>query len=184
MIVRLEDYKVVVGADKQIIIPGSPGELKVWIGSSKFTPNFDIEKNVVEKSIPSMSDTAKITPFTPGIDTEPKESFCEKIDPTGSEVRFQLKPLSVGIFKVGADVALYESADCSGIPIPKTSETIQVEVNVSPMSEIHHNESEIVSNTIKKLMVYWDKFIGLFLALIFFLVGKKLFKWFGFKSNE
>ena len=181
---NLESYSVVVSADKEIRIPGPPGEMRVWIGSPTHKPTTAAGMHSGETVIPALSNTAKITPFAPGMEVVPKESVCERIDPTGSEVRFQLKPAAKGTYKVGADVALYVSSDCSGLPIPKATSTIQVEVSVNTMVKIEQHGDEIAAETWKGFLAFWGKVVALIFALLLFLIRKRLFKWFGFKPKD
>lgn len=181
---KLENYSVVLAADRQIKIPGPPGEMRVWIGNPRFKPTITGNMQSGESNLPALSDTAKITPFTPGMEVLPKESVCEKIDPTGSEVRFQLKPSAKGTYKVGADVALYSSSDCSGRPIPKTTSTIQVEVTVDTIAEIEQRGDEVAAETWKAFLEFWGKVIALIFALLLFLLRKRLFRLFKFKPKD
>lgn len=181
---KLKDYAVVVAADKRINIPGPPGEMRVWIGTPHFRPATAEGMRSGETIIPALSDTAKITPFTPGIEVVPKESICEKIDPTGSEVRFQLKPLTKGTFRVGADVALYASNDCSGRPIPKTTSTVEVEVAVDVIAKIEQHGDEVAGETWKAFLAFWGKVVALLFALLLFLLRRHLYRWFGFKPKD
>ncbi len=181
---NLDSYSVIVAADSEITIPGPPGEMTVWIGSEAAEPEFAPDKSVGQKDIPALSDTAKVTPYTPGIEVEPKESICEKIVPSGSEVRFQLKPSEAGSFNIGADVALYPSDDCSGTPIPKTAASVQVNVVVNRLKIIERGRDEIVAETWKGVLGFWKEFIALISALVLFLIRKKLYKWFGFKPGK
>jgi len=181
---NLESYSVVVSADKEIRIPGPPGEMRVWIGSPTHKPTTAAGMHSGETVIPALSNTAKITPFAPGMEVVPKESVCERIDPTGSEVRFQLKPATKGTYKVGADVALYVSSNCSGLPIPKATSTIQVEVSVNTMAKIEQHGVEIAAETWKGFLAFWGKVVALIFALLLFLIRKRLFQWFGFKPKD
>ena len=181
---KLESYSVVVSADKEIRIPGPPGEMRVWIGSPPHQPMTPAGMHSGTTVIPALSNTARITPFAPGMEVVPKESVCERIDPTGSEVRFQLKPATKGTYKVGADVALYVSSDCSGLPIPKATSTIQVEVSVNTMAKIEQHGDEIAAETWKGFLAFWGKVVAFIFALLLFLIRKRLFQWFGFKPKD
>lgn len=180
----LDSYSVIVAADSEIAIPGPPGEMTVWIGSQTAEPQFAPDKRVGQKDIPALSDTAKVTPYTPGIEVEPKESICEKVVPSGSEVRFQLLPSTTGTFKIGADVALYPSEDCTGTPIPKTTASVKVKVVVNTLKKIEQGRDEIVAETWQGILGFWKEFIGLIAAVLLFLVRKKLYKWFGYNPDK
>lgn len=181
---KLENYSVVVAADRQIKVPGPPGEMRVWIGNPLIKPLITGDMHSGETILPALSDTAKITPFTPGMEVLPKESVCEKIHPTGSEVRFQLKPSAKGTYKVGADVALYTTSDCSGRPIPKATSTVQVEVTVDMIAKIEQHGDEVAAETWKAFLEFWGKVAALIFALFLFLLRKRLFKLFGIKQDE
>lgn len=176
----LDDYAVVVSAEETIRKPGRPGEMRVWIGDPQFKPATPVGMRSGETAIPAKSDTAKVTPFAPGIEVEPKESVCERIDPGGSEVRFQLKPVEKGVFKVGADVALYDSADCSGAPIPRTAATVRVEVVVDVPAVVGSRVLELLTVAWEAFLKFWGEAVALFFALLLFLLRKRLAKWFGF----
>lgn len=177
----LDDYAVMVSADETIRKPGHPGEMRVWIGDPQFKPATPVGMRSGETAIPAKSNTAKVTPFAPGIEVEPKESVCERIDPGGSEVRFQLKPVEKGVFKVGADVALYDSDDCSGAPIPKTAATVQVQVVVDVPAAVDNGVLEMLEVLWEAFLKFWGEAVALFFALLLFLLRKRLAKWFGFK---
>lgn len=177
-------YTVVVAADEKIRKPGKPGEMRVWIGDPQFKPVTAAGMRSGETAIPALGDTAKVTPFAPGIEVEPKESVCERIDPSGSEVRFQLNPVEKGVFKVGADVALYASPDCSGAPIPKTAATVQVEVAVDVPVVIETGLGQLLNELWEGFLKFWGEVVALFFALLLFLLRKRLAERFGFKPAE
>jgi hypothetical protein len=178
------DYKVVLGADASIKMPGPPGELRIWIGDPNVDPNLPRHMTRAEGIIPGIGQTAKVTPFAPAFEIDPAESICMGIDPTGSVVRFRLKPTKIGTFDVGADVKLFNSKDCSGTPVPKATETLQVQVIV--------DSDEIFQERTKQLGdVFWDKFLDFwsvalatFFALLLFLIRGRFKKWFSFESDK
>lgn len=111
-------------------------------------------------------------------------SVCEKIDPSGSEVRFKLIPINPGNFIVGANVELYNSKDCSGTPVPKSAESVEVKVVVNKPAIINDSEGELVRVAWHAFLNFWDKVLLLIFGLILFLIRKKLFKWSGFQDKE
>ena len=115
-----------LGADPHLTLPGTPGELRVWIGSPNADPKLPIDMAQAERVLPAIGKTAKVTPFAPTFELEPKESVCMAIHPTGSNTRFKLIPTKIGIFNVGADVQLFNQPDCRGAPIPKWTDTLQL----------------------------------------------------------
>jgi len=174
-------YKVELGADELIRMPGLPGELRVWIGRPDYDPDFPGSMVTAKGTLPAVGVTARITPFAPTFEVEPKESICMKIHPTGSEVRFKLKPTQKGIFNVGADVYLYESDDCSGPAIPKATTALRVEVKVDHVSVIVLHIKKLWEVFWEKLLEFWTAVIALFFALLLFLIRGRLKKWFGYK---
>lgn len=181
---NLESYSVTVSANKQLEIPGPPGELRVWIGISSKAPGVQQGMTAETKELEAVGETARVTPFTLGIGVEPKVSVCEKIDPSGSEVRFKLIPIKSGAFTVGANVELYDSGDCSGIPVPKSAKSVEVKVSVDEVSVIKQAIVELVEAAWNAFLTFWDKLLLIIFALLLFLIRKKLFKWFGFKGDE
>ena len=180
----LENYSVTVSANKQLEIPGPPGELRVWIGISSNAPGVQPGMTAKTKELGAVGETARVTPFSLGIDVEPKVSICEKIDPSGSEVRFKLIPSKTGVFIVGANVELYDSGDCSGIPVPKSAKSVEVKVTVDEFNVIKQAIFELVETAWKAFLTFWDKFLLLIFALLLFLIRKKLLKWFRFKADK
>lgn len=180
----LEQYSVVVSADEEIRLPGPPGELKVWIGNPAFKPAADQGMRAGETLIAALSTTAKVTPFAPGMQVEPAESSCLQIDPSGSAVRFKLIPPGKGSYKVGADVALYKSNDCSGLAIPKTAASIQINVTVNNAAIIDQHKDELVDATWDSFLGLWGKILALVSAAVLFLLRKQLSKWFGFTAKD
>jgi hypothetical protein len=180
----MDDYKVVLGADARIKLPGPPGELRIWIGNPRVDPNLPSDMTRAEGAIPAIGQTAKVLPFAPAFEIDPAESICMAIDPTGSVVRFRLKPTKIGTFNVGADVKLFNSPNCSGTPVPKTTETLQVQVIV--------DSDEVFQERTKQLgKIFWDKFLefwgfslALFFALFLFLIKGRLKKWFSFENDK
>ena len=181
---RLENYSVTVAANQQLEIPGNPGELRVWIGHSANAPITQLGMATQTKPLEVVGETARVTPFTLGIDVEPKESECEKIDPSGSEVRFKLKPRKAGSFTVGADVELYGSKDCSGPPVPKSAKSVEVTVRVNEVGAVTDGIVELADAAWKAFLTFWDKVLLLIFSLFLFLIRKKLAEWFGFKGKE
>jgi len=179
---RADLYKVELGADEIIEMPGIPGELRVWIGLPDYGPNFRDNMVTVEDTLPTVGVTALITPFAPAFEVEPKESICMKIHPSGSEVRFTLKPTQKGVFNVGAKVYLYESDDCTGSPIPKATRDLRVEVKVDHVSVIMLHIKKLWEVFWEKLLNFWAAIIALFFGLLLFFIRGQLKKRFGYRS--
>lgn len=180
---RIDEYSVILGADKKIKIPGMPGELRVWIGSPSYTPYFP-ERMIKDKTtVPAVGESAKVQPFAPAFKIDPPETQCLRIHPSGSEVRFKLIPNKKGTFEVGADVYLYNSTDCSGAPIPKTASTLKVLVEVDQKEILIRKVNELLSVSWEKFMEFWAALVAIVLGLILFLIRGKLKKWLGY-GNE
>lgn len=178
-----DDYKVVLGAESPIKIPGPPGRLRVWIGNKNYNP--DIPKTMAQASstIPALGTTAKVTPIAPAFEIEPKDSICVQIDPTGSDTFFILKPKEKGTYEVGANVLLYKSSDCSGTPIPKATTTLNVTVDVDD-EKIQENRKKRFGEVFwEKILKFWGELLALVSALILFLLRRHLKKWFGFGED-
>ncbi len=183
MLKQHEKYKVVLGADPLLKIPGTPGELRVWIGFPEYKATFRKGMSQVSGMLPAVGETARVTPFTTGLEVEPKESMCMKIHPTGSEVRFKLIPIKEGVFNVGADVHLFDSDDCSGASIPKAAETLQVEVKVDKDAVRKDRNKKLWKVFWEKFLDFWGAVVTLFFGVVLFLLRKQLKKCFGYKDN-
>ncbi len=181
---KYNEYKVVLGADPVIKIPGPPGKLRVWIGMHDYKPNFSEDIKQATDTLPAIGTIAKITPFAPAFRVDPKESVCIRIHPTGSEVGFTLTPIEEGIFYVGADVNLYNSDNCSGPPVPKGTTTLQVQVVVDHVKERKEHAKKFREVFWEKLLKFWGELLVLCSAVILFLIRKRLKKWIGFGKDN
>ena len=173
---RYQDYMVKLGADKILTIPGTPGEITVWIGLPEYEPNFPERMAKAYGTLPALGVSAQITPDAPAFEVEPKESGCVKIDPTGYQVGFKLTPTRGGTFDVGANVSLYDSNDCSGAPTPKGTTYLKVQVKVRTIPDLDSLKTSIR----KMLLKFWFEILALFCAVVLFLIRKQLKKWIGF----
>lgn len=170
-------YKVALAVNKLIKIPGVGGELIVWIGIENFSKSFPKDMIQDSTTIPGVGKTAKVEPFAPAFVIEPKETQCIKIDPSGSEVSFLLSPREkkAGLFKVNAYVKLFDNLDCSGPYIPKSSTYLEVSVEVDVIQDFIEMLKE-------KLIEFWKDLIGLTIAVIIFLIRKKLKRIIGYEN--
>ena len=186
-------YRVILDADKQITIPGEVGELKVWIGDSNYQQPEVHEDMVRAKTVISNTKAkrwAKVSPYGEAFTITPVEPIaCFEIDPSGSEVRFNLIPKKVvsGNYKVGATVYLYGLSDCSDTPIPKFSADLKVNVHVNKKEVakaiVYARGEELWEVFWKGLMDFWGALVAAVFGTILFMVRKKLKNWFGY-SNE
>lgn len=177
-----EKYKVELGADSVISMPGTPGELRVWIGFPEYESTISEGMNRARGEIAALSDTARVTPFSTSLKIKPEVSDCVKIHPTGITVRFELTPEKAGVFNVGADINLYDSEDCSGLPIPKAAETLQVEVRVDTEAEWGERKDTLFDIAWEKFVEFWGAVVALFFGTVLFLLRKKLKRWFGYEE--
>jgi len=178
----LDKYKVELGVDAELQKPGPPGELKVWIGDPSLSAGFSPEMATAETTVPAIGQSAKVTPFAPDFEITPAESICMKIHPSGSEIRFALKPRATGTFKVGADVLLFEAADCQGTPVPKSAATLKVEVVVNKQGVAVGYLLQLWDILWQGVLDFWKWLVAAVFALLIFLIRKRLKKWFGFDA--
>ena len=178
-----DQYKVVLGVDGEITYPGLPGHLRVWIGNSNFEPSFPETMIQDETLVPAIGESATVKPDADAFVVDPPETACFKIHPSGSEVSFKLTANQAGTFEVGADVKLYGSDDCSGAPVPKSVEYLQVVVTVDNEEIARGKFQELVVILWQKILDFWGALLSLFFALILFLIRGKLKVWFGFEQN-
>lgn len=180
---RFDEYRMVLGVDETIIIPGPPGELRVWIGSPEHEPDFPERMTRDEASVPAVGESATVEPFAPAFEISPAQTQCIGIHPTGSEVRFKLTPQEQGSFEVGANVYLYASADCSGTPIPKTAATLKVQVEVDNRKVFIEKMRELWHVLWQKFVEFWGALLAVFFGLVLFLIRGRLKRWFGYGDN-
>lgn len=180
---RTDEYTVVLGVDETIKIPGLPGELRVWIGSPDYQPDFPERMTHDEASVPAVGESATVQPFAPAFTIEPAQTQCIRIHPSGSEVRFKLTPQKQGSFEVGANVYLFDSLDCSGSPIPKTAATLKVLVEVDKKGIFIEKLTELWHVLWEKFIEFWAALLVIFFGLILFLIRGKLKRWFGYEDN-
>lgn len=182
--VNLDDYKVILAVDENIYM-NEIGELRVWIGVKGVNISFSQGMVQDESTIPaSIGQYAKITPYAPDFDITPSEMACIKIDPSGSDVRFSLKPKKQGAFKVSANIELFNEVGCIGIPVPKAAQTLTVVVKI--------DKSYVITSGVRKMaIVLWDKFLsfwGILITLLFstllFLVRRKIKSKTGYDGKE
>jgi len=175
----LEDYSVTVAANETMEIPGPPGELRVWIGIDRLAPRAQPGMVTETVTLGNVGQTARIKPFALGIDVDPSESLCAKIAPSGSEVRFKLSPSKIGTFTVGATVALYDTPDCSGPPVPKSANSVTVKVVVNRAGQVREGASEMGSIAWRAFLDFWRELLALVFFAVLFLLRKRIRKWFG-----
>jgi len=175
-------YKVELGADSNLKIPGEPGELRVWIGDPAYKAHFPESLGSRDSAlIDAVGEYGIVRPFSTGLTVEPEKSGCIKIHPTGSTEKFKLIPKEEGVFIVEATVDLFDSDDCSGAPIPKDAEkALRVKVEVDADKIRKNRVEELMDVLWKKFVEFWAAVVALFFAVVLFLLRKQLKKWFGY----
>lgn len=180
---KFDEYRVVLAANKQMKIPGLPGELRVWIGNPNYQPSLPDDMTEANTTLPAVGEWAKIEPHAPAFKLEPAETPCIKIHPSGSEVRFNLMPQKSGIFKVGATVYLFSSSNCSDAPIPKIATDLYVTVHVDKKIIVQEKGKELWTIFWEQLLEFWEALLIILFGLILFLIRGKLKQWFGYEKN-
>ncbi|VAV83688.1 Chemotaxis protein methyltransferase CheR [hydrothermal vent metagenome] len=181
---KFDEYKVKLGVDALMKIPGSVGVLRVWIGAPEYTPEFREGMSEVTGTLPKVGETARVKAFAPDFEIEPADSICIKLHPTGADALFELRPKKKGQFNVSAVVNLYESDDCSGAAIPRAVETLQVTVKVDTGKVAVEHAGEMWKVFWEKFLDFWGAIVALFFGLILFLLRGKLKKIFGFGGDK
>jgi hypothetical protein len=183
----LQNYSVrVLAIPHNLTIPGTPGELSVWIGDSVYLPA--APSSASYKVAPLLGarsgQSAKVTPFAPGIKVDPQSGACQQVVPTGTEDLFTLTPTHSGTFRVGASVLLYDSPDCTGTPVPKSATAISVQVSVNTIDVAKGGLLQLWKPLWSNFLTFWGTLVAIVFALILFLLRKKLYKWFGFGDKQ
>ncbi|BBB28998.1 hypothetical protein [Neptunomonas japonica] len=178
-----DQYKVEITANTRLDIPGPVGELRVWIGNPDSGAIVPAGMASSTTTIPAAGETAKIEAIAPEFNITPKNIQCIKIHPKGSELSFILVPIKAGTFQVGANINLFESADCSGIPVPRTAATLNVTVNVDSSGLFKEKLIELLSVFWKKLLEFWETLLVSIFGIILFLAKDKLKLLFGKKDD-
>lgn len=163
-----KDYKVVLTVDSTMYL-GQSGMMEVWIGEQDIAVAKSSGMAQDQKSILNTTGRyATIAPYAPDFEIKEWALVCYKIDPNGSEIRFSLTPKDQGNYKVSAEINLYETEDCTGIPVPKTASALSVSVGVN-------RDKELSKNIHKMEQAVWDKFLAFWVALITLLFGTAIF---------
>jgi hypothetical protein len=150
----------------------------VWIGAPQIKVSVDPGMTQDQSTIPAtIGDYAKITPIAPDFEVKnTSEEKCYEIHPSGSNVRFLLKPKMTGSYKVSANIEIFKASECTGTSIPKTSEILTVTVDVNTKKEISKRTHELWDIVWEKFVTFWGGLITLFFAVILFLIRRKIKK--------
>ena len=170
----LDKYQVVLSVDENLMLK-EKGELTVWIGAEENKVEATPGMAQDETSIPaSIGQYAKITPFAPNFEVSPVEYSCIRIHPSGSEVRFELSPISAGDFEVSANIELYDNPECTGTPVPKSAAKLSVMVGVDRKKNALEKLTEMGTILWDKFLVFWGALIALVFGFILYLIRKKM----------
>lgn len=180
-----DDYKVILSVDGNIDM-NENGVLVVWIGAPDVKVSFPEDTLQDETIIPSSTGQyARIIPFAPDFEVESfAKDKCYKIHPSGSEVRFSLKPKATGTYNVSVNIELYETSDCTGASVPKTSETLSVIVEVNTKKVISDKVNTLGDIVWEKFLKFWGALVALIFGALLFLIRRKIKKKTGFEEKE
>ncbi|MDF1691973.1 MAG: hypothetical protein P1U47_06355 [Zhongshania sp.] len=180
---RLGDYKVELGGDSHLTFPSNSGQLIVWIGDAEYSATFPDDFNIATSTIPALGESATVKPYAPDFEVIPAETACIKIHRRGSSVRFELRPIKGGHFKVGADVNLFGSDDCTGIAVPQAATSLAVDVEVSWWAWLMLKVKVLGDIAWTQFVDFWAEAVAILFALMLFLLRGKLLSKFGFGSK-
>ncbi|WP_055442318.1 hypothetical protein [Lacinutrix himadriensis] len=185
MLIKSDDFKVILSVDSTIH-KNETGILQVWIGASNIEASFPEGMVQDQTMVPStIGSYAKITPVAPDFDVEYlTEDKCHKIHPSGSDVRFLIKPKMPGTYKVSANVEIYRTNDCNGASVPKTSKTLSVIVDVDTKKEISKKLQELLNIIWEKFLSFWGALIALVFAALLFAIKRRIKKKTDFDETE
>ena len=169
----LASYIAQVSATDHIELPGSKGQLTVWIGLAQNLPQADTGTASAIQSLGMRGQTATITPFAPDFDVDPATTVCERVVPSGSAVNFALVPKRAGELTVGANVQLFDSADCSGVPVPKSTKLIRVQVQVCRMCYVQSGLASLGLTAWHAFSQFWAWLLG----VVFLTLGILINRW-------
>ncbi len=174
---KQEYYKVNLSVDS-LINKNETGRLQVSIGYKNVI--FDIPKGRVadEKIIHSnQGKYAIVTPIAPDFEIERiNAQECFKIDSSGSDVVFLLKPMTTGTHKVSAFVEIYENRNCNEAIASKISKILTVNVTVNTTKEISKKFNELWDITWDKFLIFWGALIALVFTFLLVLIKRRIKK--------
>ncbi|MDN3665302.1 hypothetical protein ACFFU1_03600 [Algibacter miyuki] len=179
-----DKYRVHLSVDS-IIHLNEIGILRVWLGDTSIRPERMVGMVEDETMFPkSVGKYAKITPVAPDFEVlNPMPAKCHKIDASGSEVRFSIKPKSKGVYRVSANIELFETSDCSGTSTPKTAKTLSVNVNVDRKNDFLKKLDELLNIVWDNFVKFWGALVALLFAVLLFFIRRKLKNKTGFEED-
>lgn len=167
-----DDYKVVLDVTDSIEIH-KKGSLRVWIGLEKYMPKQSQKMARDTTSIPSdVGSYARITPYAPDFEVDPIEGQCIKIHPSGSSVLFSLVPIRKGAFQISAKIELFDTDDCSGAAIPKSSDIVSVLVIVDKKEAFKKGIGELLEVVWKNFLTFWGAFVATIFGALLFVIRR------------
>lgn len=174
----VESYSVELAADSRIEMPGLPGELHVWIGGEEYESNFPMglatDSGIILTN--GENESAIIKPYSAGMNFEPDESECVRLDPTGITTTFEMIPIQDGSVRVGATVQLFADDTCSGTPTPKSSTTLVVTVEVDRVGIVQARLAELFGIAWTEFASFWKWLCGFLFFTAAFLIRTKMKK--------
>ncbi|MGJ8682257.1 hypothetical protein [Paraglaciecola sp.] len=179
-----EYYSVVVSGSKQLQLPGNKGLLNVWIGDEEFKPKQTAKMNYADTNIAAVGQFALVEANAPDFDVSPVSSRCLLLHPSGVDAKFNLTATQAGNFVVSATVNLFNTEDCTGPAIPKTANTLEVNVDVNEAFLDDQRRKNFEDTFWTKALEFWGALLALLFGLVLFLVRKQLKKWFGYEKSE
>lgn len=171
-----EEYTVALDAKEEFFLHQS-GRIRVWIGLEDYL-NTPREGEVRDQSaIPAnLGQYAQITLKAPGFEVDPAQTECIRIVPTGSSVDFALIPQTEGEFTVSASVNVYETANCSGPPVPLANTYLTVKVKVDKAREYGQWWDNLLQTLMDNLATFITSLVALLGSFVLFLIRKKMKK--------
>ncbi len=169
----LASYIARVSATDHFELPGAKGLLTVWIGLAQNLPQATAGTASATQSLGMRGQTATIAPFAPDFEVDPASTVCERIVPSGSAVNFALVPKRAGELTVGANVQLFDSADCSGVPVPKSTSLIRVQVQVCRMCYVQSGLASLGLTAWNAFTQFWAWLLG----VVFLTLGILINRW-------
>jgi len=173
--VPFDFYEVLLEATGEVSLPGSAGEMKVWIGEQGTAPALTqgMAQDTAEIAATGQQ-SATVNPWSNGFVFEPGRSTCFLLDRAGTTVRFAMAPNQAGTYRVGADVNLYASNDCSGTPTPREATVLEVVVTVNKQQLLKNHLAELWDITWQGALSVWKYIVGLTAAFLAALYRKRL----------
>jgi len=168
-------YEVLLEATREISLPGTAGEMKVWIGEQGTAPALTQSMaHDTAEIVATGQQSATVNPWSNGFIFEPGKSTCFLLDRAGTTVRFSMAPNQAGTYRVGADVNLYASDDCSGTPTPREATVLEVMVTVNKQQLLKNHLAELWDITWQGVLSVWKYIVGLTAAFLAALYRKRL----------